>query len=125
MLFFGKKVADVRKDNAGAPPPSLAPSPPSSFVGFSPVAADSVMKLIIAAPLKQSDLDSWPTWLMKDCVNDISPYISNLFNISLVSGFVPPTLKEAYITQIIKMPQLERTVIIQMSDGKEADIVNC
>ena len=38
----------------------------------------------------------------------ISPYISTLFNISLASGFVPPTLKEGYITPIIKKPQLER-----------------
>ena len=108
MLFFGKKVADVRKDTD---PRSFSPSPPSSFVSFSPVTADSVMKLINAAPLKQSDLDPWPTWLMKDCANDISPYISTLFNISLASGFVPPTLKEAYITPIIKKPQLERTNI--------------
>ena len=79
----------------GAPPPSFSPSPPSSFVGFSPVAADCVMKLINAAPLKPSDLDPWPTRLMKDYANDISPYISILFNISLASGFVPPTLNEA------------------------------
>ena len=48
---------------------------------------------------------------MKDCANDTSPYISTLFNISLASGFVPSTLKEAYITKIIKKPQLERTDI--------------
>ena len=48
---------------------------------------------------------------MKDCANDISPYISTLFNISLASGFVPPTLKEACITPIVKKPQLERTDI--------------
>ena len=110
MLFFGK-VADVRKDTEGAPPPSFSPSPPWSFVGFSPVTADSVMKLIKAAPLKQSDLDPWPTSLMKDCANDISPYISTLFNISLASGFVPSTIKEAYITPIIKKSQLKRTDI--------------
>ena len=69
------------------------------------------MKLVNAAPLKQSDLDPWPIWLMKDCANDISPYISTLFNISLASGFVPPTLKEAYINTIIKKPQLEKTDI--------------
>ena len=77
----------------------------------SAVTADSVMKLVNAAPLKQSDLDPWPTWLMKDCVNDFLPYISTLFNISLDSSFVPPTLKEAYTTPMIKTPQLERTDI--------------
>ena len=111
MSNFGKKVADVRKDTDGAPPPSFSSSPSSSFVGFTPVISDSVMKLINAAPLKQSDLDPWPTWLVKDCVYDISPYISTLFNISLTSGCVPPTLKEAYITPIIKKPQLERSDI--------------
>ena len=95
----------------GAPPLSFSPSPPSSFVGFSSVTADSIMKLINVVPLKQSDLDPWPTWFMKDCANDNSPYISTLFNISLASGFVPPTLKEDYIIPIIKKPQLERTDI--------------
>ena len=69
------------------------------------------LKFINAAPLKQSNLAPWPMWLMKDCVNDISPYISTLFHISLTSSCVPPTLKEAYITPIIKKPQLERTNI--------------
>ena len=41
----------------------------------------------------------------------VSPYISTLFNISVVSDFVRPTLKEAYITPIIKKLQLERTDI--------------
>ena len=50
MLFFGKKVADVRKDTEGAPLPSFSPSPSSSFVGFTPVTVDSVMKLIMLPP---------------------------------------------------------------------------
>ena len=61
------------------------------------------------APMKQYDLDQWPTWLMKDCSADILPYVLRLINISIASGCVPPTLKRAYITSIIKKPHLGKT----------------
>ena len=109
MTFFGRKIADVRKDTEGAQPPSYSPSPLSNFVGFIPLTVDNVRKLIADAPSKQSDLDPWPTWLMKDCANDVSSYITRLTNISMASGCVPPTLKAAYITPIIKKPQLDMT----------------
>ena len=44
---------------------------------------------------------------MKDRANDISPYITRLINISMASGCVPLTLKAAYITPIIKKPQVD------------------
>ena len=80
MAFCGKKIADVRKDTEGAQPPSYSPSPLSNFVGFTPLTVDNVRKLIADPPSKKSDLDPWPTWLMKDCANDISPYITRLIN---------------------------------------------
>ena len=53
----------------------------------------------------------WPTWLLKDCADDFTPFITKLVNLSMASGMVPHILKEAYITPIIKKPHLDKTDI--------------
>ena len=61
-----------------------------------------VVKLIHSAPAKQSDLDPAPTWLVKDCVHLVAPFVTHLFNTSLSTGSVPDAFKAAYITPLLK-----------------------
>ena len=112
MRFFYKKVTDVRKDTDDASPPAYSSRAPTTTLDrFQPLTAETVKKLIESAPPKQCDLDPWPTWLMKDCAEDITPFITKLVNLSMASGMVPHILKEAHITPIIKKPQLDQTDI--------------
>ncbi|XP_075310728.1 uncharacterized protein LOC142371871 [Odontesthes bonariensis] len=46
--------------------------------------------------------DPFPTSLVKACLPSISPMITNIINSSLTTGIVPPTLKLAAITPILK-----------------------
>ena len=90
----------------------LAPSLPtftdlqsqSSLCLFTPLSCGGVTKLILSAPAKQSSLDPTPTWLLKDCVDLLSPYLTHLFNASLSLGCVPDLFKVAYITPLLKKP---------------------
>ena len=66
MRFFYKKVADVRKDTDDASPPAYSSrAPRTTLDNFKPLIAETVRNLIESAPLKQCDLDPWPTWLLK------------------------------------------------------------
>uniref|UniRef100_A0A8C5BQM8 Reverse transcriptase domain-containing protein n=1 Tax=Gadus morhua TaxID=8049 RepID=A0A8C5BQM8_GADMO len=54
-------------------------------------------------------LDPLPTSLVKACLPSISPMITNIINSSLTTGTVPPTLKLAAITPILKKPGADPT----------------
>ena len=70
-----------------------------------------VTSLIRKAPLKQCALDPIPTWLLKDCIDLLAPYITSVFNISLSSGYVPSSFKDAYITPLLKKSGLDETTV--------------
>ena len=47
---------------------------------FDALSCDDVTQLI---PLKQSASDPWPTWLLKECADDISPFLTKIINLSV------------------------------------------
>jgi len=47
---------------------------------------------------KNCELDLAPTWLIKQFVNELSPFITLLFNASLRDGIFPSSLKCAVVT---------------------------
>jgi len=103
--FFESKVASIRTATDGASPPTFRDvQSQSSLRLFTPLRCDDVIKLVRSAPAKQSSLDPTPTWLLKDCIDLLSPYLTHLFNTSLSSGCVPDLFKVAYITPLLKKP---------------------
>ena len=95
-------VAGIRTATDGAPPPTFTDlQMQSSLHVFEPLCCDDVIKLVCSAPAKQSSLDPTPTWLLKDCVDLLAPYITHLFNVLLSSGCVPDLFKVA-ITPLLK-----------------------
>src|SRR6218665_339947 len=50
--------------------------------------------------------DPMPTWLLKTCIDLLAPYIASLFNLSLSSGIVPKSYKDAYVIPRLKKPTL-------------------
>ncbi|XP_059929989.1 cilia- and flagella-associated protein 36 isoform X1 [Gadus macrocephalus] len=76
----------------------------SSLSDFTPVTEQTVTELIRKAKTTTCQLDPLPTSLVKACLPSISPMITNIINSSLTTGTVPPTLKLAAITPILKKP---------------------
>ena len=56
-------------------------------------------------------LDPIPTWLLKKCVNELVPVITQIINLSFKNGDFPDTLKSALITPLIKKPSLDCEVL--------------
>ena len=52
-------------------------------------------------------LDPIPTWILKKCINELSPVITKIVNLSFKNGVFPDSLKTAHITPLINKPSLD------------------
>ena len=106
--FFDEKVAAVRASTADAPPPSYESAPPDcGLSSFRPVTVNDVTIAVRALPDKQSSSDPLLTRLLKDSVDLLSPFLVELFNRSLSTGSVPSVFKAAYVTPLLKKPDMD------------------
>jgi hypothetical protein len=88
--FFDEKVNRIRDATAGAPPPEFSASPAEvQLPAFSEVSANDIMTFIGRLPDKSSAADPNSTTSLKDIVDLVSPYISELFSRSLAAGYYP------------------------------------
>jgi len=111
--YFDDKIAGVRESTADAPPPCYTPAPPDcNFSVFRTLRVDEVIAVIRKLPNKQCNTDPIPTSLLKDNVDLLAPFLTELFNRSLSSGVFPTQFKAAFITPLLKKPDLDP------SDGK-------
>jgi len=106
--FFEAKVAGVRASTEGAPPPSFSEAPSDCrLCDFSPLTLDDVIAAVRKLPDKQCASDPLPTRLLKDSVDLLGPFLVEFFNRSLEQGVVPTVFKSAYITPLLKKPDLD------------------
>ena len=59
------------------------------------------------APSKTCDNDPASTQVVKACINELLPSISNIVNSSLSSAIVPDIWKEALVKPKLKKPNLD------------------
>ena len=115
--FFINKIENIRKNinshsyNIGNEQSSNTEEefrynhPPVSRLDlFDPATKEEVRKIIQKSPNKSCELDPLPTWLLKECLNDLLPLITNIINASMESGYVPKEFKSARIMPLLKKP---------------------
>jgi hypothetical protein len=56
---------------------------------LAPASSDEIKKLLVKSPSKSCELDPMPTYLLKQCVNNILPVITAMVNKSLNEMPVP------------------------------------
>jgi hypothetical protein len=106
--FFDAKVAGVRSSTSGAPPPAFTDAPLGcSLTDFLTLSADEVVAAVRRLPDKQCASDPLPTSLLRANVDVLAPFLVELFNRSLLEGVVPAIFKSAYITPLLKKPDLD------------------
>ena len=71
------------------------------------VTSDEVVKLIGSSLCKSCQLDTAPTWLVKEMRELLSPFISLLFNKSLASCCYPSEFKKAVVRPLLKKHGLD------------------
>ena len=78
------------------------------FGAFSPLSLEQIKTLIRSSASKSCILDPLPTFLVKSCVDELSPVIMKIVNRSISSGVMPRVFKSAIVTPILKKSGLER-----------------
>jgi hypothetical protein len=109
--FFAKKIADIRKkinDQQASlqVPMEYLPKCANSLSTFRPATDLDIEKLIKRSPAKSCHLDPIPTWLVKDCVDVLTPAVTTIVNQSISSNIMPDLFKTAHITPLLKKPHL-------------------
>jgi hypothetical protein len=108
--YFKTKIGTIREELDNADAPHSTPSQHSvqqcdniqELCSFDLATPDEIRKLILASPNKSCDLDPVPTWLVKACVEELTPWITSIVNNSLASGSVPGSLKCAHVRPLLK-----------------------
>ena len=83
-------IRDKSSGNEDLPP---CHGPSMSF--FTPATVEEVRLIIKNSPTKSCELDPLPTWLLKECLEDLLPAIVNIINRSLETGVMPHAFKQA------------------------------
>lgn len=103
LSFFDEKVKAVRASTDSCQPPTfttVAASTPLSILP--PCSEDEVRRLIMQSPTKSCALDPIPTFLLKELVDVLLPYVTAMINASLTEGRLPLSQKHAIVTPLLK-----------------------
>ena len=110
--FFITKITDIRdniKSNTIAP---SGTSPVEPYTGsvlstIIPTTIQEIERLIAKIPNKSCQLDPIPTWLLKQCSEQLAPMITNIVNLSLSTSQVPCSMKKALVRPLLKKANLD------------------
>jgi len=112
--FFDKEVRDVRSATAGLPPPLISRTASSSLASFRPCTQTEVRRIIMQSPVKSGMLDPVPTFLVRESVDLLLPFLTTLANTSLMEGRLPASQKHAIVTPRLKKSGLDPTDIANL-----------
>ena len=77
------------------------------FSHFNIATVDEVERVIGKLSNKTCSLDPLPTWLLRENIGVVSPFITRIANASMQSGVFPDALKDAIVTPVLKKPSLD------------------
>ena len=70
-----------------------------------------IRNIIKLSPEKSCELDPLPTWLLKECIAELVPAITDIVNISLRDSLMPISLKTALIRPLLKKTGLDSDIL--------------
>ena len=107
VTFFSDKIVKIRNSFSSSDSFTLPPLPDvPNFSCFKQVSQEEIRKIIMKSPSKSCLLDPWPTFLVKECIDILLPFITRLANCSLSEGVVPDEFKRAIVTPLIQKSSL-------------------
>jgi len=107
LRFFDEKVRAVRAATDGRQPPDITSAADVSLSTLSAYSEEEVRQLIMQSPTKSAALDPIPTFLVKELVDVLLPYVTAMVNASLRDGRLPPSQKHAVVTPLLKKSGLD------------------
>ena len=105
--FFMGKIENIRENLTGnqtyKPMGKMTPS----LSEFRPFDQTEIKRIIMDMKTKTCELDALPTKILKDCLDEILPTITDLVNISLSNGVFALKWKTSVIRPLLKKPNLD------------------
>ena len=105
LAFLEQKVESVRSDTAGSAPPSFS-STTCAFTSFS-LCSQELVRKVIGGASKSCELDPAPTFLVKEFLDTMLPFLTRMCNASLQEGRLPSSQTTAIVTPALKKPSLD------------------
>ena len=109
VSFFANKVSKIRHllENLRKNEPLQHRGPDDitakdTLSNFPIVSESKVRKIIMSSASKSCELDPIPTFLLKECIDVLSPIITNLINLSIKTSHVPSSFKIAAVSPLLK-----------------------
>ena len=87
--FFARKIEDICASTAGVPPALITNRASSILPSFRPCTTTEVRHIIMSLPVKLCSLDAAPTFLVREFVDVLLPYLTAMVNASLIQGRLP------------------------------------
>ena len=115
--YFTDKISKIRADLEECSSDLTEANPDlSDFTGtplseFKAVSCDDVRKIISKSPSKSCVLDPTPTWLLKNCIDELAPALTTICNLSLSCAEFSDALKSAFVTPLIKKLTLDCEIL--------------
>ena len=110
--FFHEKIEKLQPFFTESTDRSKSPCPTvQQLQNFHPATIDEIRTLIKTSPSKSCPLDPIPTFLLKDCLEELLPVITTIINASLYTALVPISFKKAVVTPLLKKQSLEPDVL--------------
>ena len=101
----------MRSSTAGAAGPVYSIFHGQGFDEFQQGSASEVVRLIKESLSKACSLDPVPTWLVKELIHCLTPFLDIFFNKSLTQGYFPEAFRLAEVTPILKKATLDPTIL--------------
>jgi len=101
-VFLARKIECVRFDTADIPPPPIIDSARSSFMSFRSCSQEEVRKIVRSSPIKTCSLDPVPTFILREFIDVLLPFVAQTVNTSLLRGRLPDSQKHAIVTPLLK-----------------------
>ena len=78
---------------------------------FKIMTANDVSEIIQDMGAKSCEMDPIPTWLLKNCLEELLPIITTIVNVSLQTGVFPDQMKSAIVRATLKKTNLDSDVL--------------
>ena len=83
----------------------------SGLSEFAQATEDEITTIIKNAPASSCLLDPIPTYLVKECVTELAPALTQIVNLSLSNSTVPDSLKKSVLIPLLKKPSLDKNIL--------------
>ena len=113
--FFYNKILNIRNE-LGMPGLYKCVSMITYFSGtplitFINATEVEIRNIIYMSPAKSYELDPLPTWLLKECIAELVPTITDIVNMSVRDSLTPKSLKTALIRALLKKTGLDSDIL--------------